>query len=109
MASRFIAYVPKPTKEKQGSKPLYKSGNSWQIKRNLVPIRVPAIDSDLLAQKHNRGNKIIVKGILIQPIFTVLILIEVESLTKVCNSNNNNNKDSNDSELPLIHKIRLSY
>jgi hypothetical protein len=28
MASRFIAYVPKPTKEKHGSKPLDKIGNS---------------------------------------------------------------------------------
>ena len=46
MASRFIAYVSKPTKEKHGSKPLGKSGNSRQIERNPMPIGVSAIDSD---------------------------------------------------------------
>jgi hypothetical protein len=77
MASRFIAYVPKPTKEKHGSKPLYKSGNSRQIERNPVPIEVPAIDSNLLPQKYNSSDRIIVEGILIQHILLCLILSRI--------------------------------
>jgi hypothetical protein len=38
IASCFIAYIPKPTKEKYSSKLLYKSSNSWQIERNPIPI-----------------------------------------------------------------------
>jgi hypothetical protein len=109
MASRFIAYVPKPTKEKHGGKPLYKSGNSRQIKRNPVPIEVPAIDSDLPLQKCNGGDRIIVEGILIQHILLSLILIEVESLTEICNSSDNGNEDSDNSEFPPIHKIIPNY
>jgi hypothetical protein len=109
MASCFIAYVPKPTKEKHGGKPLYKSGNSQQIKQNPVPIEVPAIDSDLLPQKCNSGDRIIVEGILIQHILLCLILIEVESLTEICNSSDNGNEDSDDSEFPPIHKIIPNY
>jgi hypothetical protein len=106
MASRFIAYVPKPTKEKHGSKPLDKIGNGRQIERNPIPIGVSAIDSGLLAQKCNSGDGIIVEGILIQHILLCLILIEAESLTEICNSSDNGNEDSDDSEFPPIHKIR---
>jgi len=107
MASRFIAYVPKLTKEKHSSKPLNKISNSQQIKQNPMPIRVSAIDSNLLAQKCNNSNSIIVKSILIQHILLCLILIEAESLIEICNSSNNNNKDLDNSKFPLIHKIRL--
>ena len=109
MASCFIAYVPKPTKEKYSSKLLDKIGNSRQIEQNPMPIRVSAIDSDLPAQKCNSSDSIIVEGILIQHILLCLILIEVESLTEICNSSNNCNKDSDDSKFPPIHKIRPNY
>jgi hypothetical protein len=73
MAARFITYVPKPTKEKHISKLLCKStlkefstsNNSQLIKRNPVPVKVSAIESDFLIQKVNRDNGIIVEGILI--------------------------------------------
>lgn len=109
MASRFIAYVPKPTTEKHGSKPLYKTGNSQQIERNPMPIGMHAINSKLPAQKYDGGDGIIVEGILIQHILLCLILIEVEPLTEICNSSDNGNEDSDDSEFPPIHKIRPNY
>jgi hypothetical protein len=109
MASCFIAYIPKPTKEKYSSKPLYKSSNSRQIKQNPVPIEVPAIDSNLPVQKYNSSNRIIVEGILIQHILLYLILIEVESLTEICNSSNNSNKDSDNSKFLSIYKIIPNY
>jgi hypothetical protein len=109
MASRFIAYIPKPTKEKHGGKPLYKSSNGWQIERNPVPIEVPAIDIDLPPQKCNSGDRIIVEGILIQHILLYLILIEVESLTEICNSSDNGNENLDNSEFPPIYKIIPNY
>jgi hypothetical protein len=66
MASRFIPYVPKPTNEKYSNKLLCKNVPKQQVKRNSMPIRVSAIDSDLLMQKVNGDNGIIVKGTLIQ-------------------------------------------
>jgi hypothetical protein len=109
MASCFIAYVPKPTKEKHSSKPFDKISNSQQIEQNPMPIGVSAIDSNLLAQKCNSGDSIIVEGILIQHILLCLILIEAESLTEICNSSDSHNKDSDNSEFPPIHKIRSNY
>jgi hypothetical protein len=109
IASCFIAYIPKPTKEKYSSKLLYKSNNSQQIERNPIPIRMPAINSNLLAQKYNSSNRIIVEGILIQPILLYLILIKVESLTEICNCSNNSNKNSDNSEFLPIYKIRPNY
>lgn len=74
-----------------------------------MPVRVLAIDSDLLAQKYNSVDKIIVKGILIQHILLCLILIKVESLTEICNSSDNSNKNLDNSEFPLIYKIKTNY
>ena len=72
MATRFIAYVPKPTKEKHISKSLCKStlkefstsNNNQLIKRNPVPIKVSAIESDFLIQKVNGDDGIMVEGTL---------------------------------------------
>ena len=72
MATRFIAYVPKPTKEKHISKSLCKStfkefstsDNNRPIERNPVPVKVSAIESDFLIQKVNRDDGIMVEGIL---------------------------------------------
>jgi hypothetical protein len=69
MATR---YVPKPTKEKHSSKPLYKttlkefstSNNNQPIKRNHLPIRVSAIESDFLMQKLNGDDEIMIEGTL---------------------------------------------
>jgi hypothetical protein len=66
MASRFIPYVPKPTNEKYSSKQLCKNVPKQQIERNSVPIRVSAMDSDLLMQKVNGDDGIMVEGTLIQ-------------------------------------------
>ena len=71
MANCVIPYVPKPTNEKYSSKPLCKNvpkqpstiDSSRQIERNSVPIRASAMDSDLLMQKANGGDLIIVRGI----------------------------------------------
>jgi hypothetical protein len=72
MATRFIAYLPKPTKEKHISKSLCKSilkefstfDNNQLIKQNPILVKVSAIKSDFLIQKVNSDNTIIVKGIL---------------------------------------------
>jgi hypothetical protein len=66
MANRFIPYVPKPAHEKYRSKPLCKNvpqefsifDGSQKIERN--PVRVSAIDSDLLTQKVNGDGGIMV-------------------------------------------------
>jgi hypothetical protein len=71
MATRFIAYLPKPTKEKHISKSLYKStlkefstsNNNQLIERNPIPVKVFAIESDFIIQKVNRDDAIIVEGI----------------------------------------------
>lgn len=109
MANCFIAYTSKPTKENHDSKPPYKSNHGRQIERNSVLLRVPAIDSDLPAQNGNSCDRIIVEGILIKYILLYLILIELGSVTEICNSSNNGNKDSDNSEFPPIHKIRPNY
>jgi hypothetical protein len=57
MTTRFIAYIPEPTKERHSSKPLCKNMpngfstfyNSQPIYRNLVPIRLSAVDAAALA------------------------------------------------------------
>lgn len=72
MATHFIAYVPKPTKEKHISKSLCKSmlkefntsDNNQPIERNPMPIKVSAIESGFLIQKVNRNDRIMVEGIL---------------------------------------------
>ena len=72
MATRFIAYVPKLTKEKHIGKSLCKSmlkefspsDNDQPIERNSVPVKVSAIESDFLIQKVNRDDRIMVEGIL---------------------------------------------
>jgi hypothetical protein len=109
IASCFILYIPKLTKEKYNSKLLDKSSNSQQIEQNPIPIRVSAIDSNLLVQKYNSTDRIIAESIYIQYILLCQILTEVESLTEICNSSNNSNKDSDNSKFPLIYKIRPNY
>ena len=72
MATRFINYVPKPTKEKHISKSLCKStlkefstsDNNQPIEQNPMPVKVSAIDSDFLIQKVNGDDVIMVEGIL---------------------------------------------
>ena len=72
MATRFITYVPKPTKEKHISKSLCKStlkefstsDNNQPIERNPMPVKVSAIESDFLIQKVNGDDGIMVEGIL---------------------------------------------
>jgi hypothetical protein len=75
IATCFIAYIPKPAKEKHSSKPLGKSSNSWQIEQNPILVEVPIIDSELPAQKYNSNNRIVVEGMLIQYILLYLVLI----------------------------------
>ena len=71
MATRFIPYVYKPTNAKYSNKPLYKSmpidtfHNSRQNEQNSRPI-MSAVDGDLLMQKVNGDDGIIVKGTLTQ-------------------------------------------
>jgi hypothetical protein len=75
MANRFIAYVPKLTKEKR-SRPLCKSvpkefgtfDNSQQTERNSMLTRAFAVESDLPVEKMNRDNGIMVGGTLPQHI-----------------------------------------
>jgi hypothetical protein len=63
MATRFITYVPKPTKEKHISKSLYKStlkefstsDNNQLIERNNMPVKVSAIENDFLIQEGEWG------------------------------------------------------
>jgi hypothetical protein len=72
MATRFITYVPKPTKAIHSSKPLCKStlkefstsDNNQPTTQNPLPVKVSAIESDFLIQKVNRDDAIIVEGIL---------------------------------------------
>lgn len=58
-------------------------------------IRTSAVDIDLLMQKVNKDNKIMVKGTLIQHNLYYLILTEVESLVKVFNNSDNSNETIN--------------
>jgi hypothetical protein len=74
MATRFIAYIPKPTKEKHISRSLCEStlkefstsDNNQPIERNPVPVRDSAIESDFLLQKVNRTDGMMVQGTLTQ-------------------------------------------
>jgi hypothetical protein len=76
MATHFIAYVPKPTKENHISKSLCKStlkefstsDNNQPIERNPMPVKVSTIESDFLIPKVNGEDGIIVEGILIHHI-----------------------------------------
>jgi hypothetical protein len=76
IATCFIAYVPKLTKEKHIIKLLYKSilkefstsDNNQPIEQNPVSVKVSAIESDFLIQKVNRDDRIMVEGILIHHI-----------------------------------------
>jgi hypothetical protein len=115
IANCFIPYIPKLTNEKHSSKPPCKSvpkqpstvGSSQQIERNSTPIRAPAEDSDLLMQKVNRDNRIIVRGIHIYPILLYLILIRLESLTKIWKSSNNSDEDEDDMYFPTVRSSQL--
>jgi hypothetical protein len=77
MATRFIAYVPKPTKEKHISKSLCKStlkdfstsDNNQPIERNPMPVRISAIESDFLIQEVNGNDGMMVQGTLTQYIY----------------------------------------
>jgi hypothetical protein len=116
MANRFIPYVPKLTNKKYSSKPLCKNVpkqpstvDSGQIKRNSVPIRASAVDSDVPTQKVNRDNRIIVGGTLTLHISSCLILIHVESLTRIFKSSDNVNKDVYNSEFPSVLKVVSNY
>jgi hypothetical protein len=114
MATRFISYVPKPTKEKHSNKPLCKNmlkefstfDDSKQIERNPMPIRVSAVDSDFLMQKVNGDDGIMDKGILTQYILSCLILMQLESLTvtETCKSSDNGNEDVYDDEFPPFQR-----
>ncbi len=64
MANCFIPYVPKPTNEKQGSKPHCKGG--WQIERTSVPVKACPVGSDLPTQEAKKDNEIVVEGTLPQ-------------------------------------------
>jgi hypothetical protein len=72
MATRFIAYVPKPTKEKHIGKSLCKntlkefstSDNNQPIERNSVPVKVSAIESDFLIRKVNADDGVMIEGTL---------------------------------------------
>jgi hypothetical protein len=72
MATRFIAYVPKPTKEKHVGESLYKSthkefstsDNNQLIEQNPAPDKVSATESDFLIQKVNGDDGIVVESIL---------------------------------------------
>jgi hypothetical protein len=70
MTTRFITYVPKPTKTKDSSKPLCKStlkefstSDSNQLPtRNPLPVKVSAMENDFLIQKANGNDGIMVQG-----------------------------------------------
>ena len=70
IATRFITYVPKPTKEKHISKSLCKStlkdfstsNNNQPIQRNPMPVKIPAMESDSFIQGVNRNDRLIVQG-----------------------------------------------
>jgi hypothetical protein len=74
-----------------------------------VPIRAPAVDSDLLMQKVNRYNRIMAKGIRIYPILLRSILTRLESLTEICKSSNNSDDDEDDTYFPTVTALDLSH
>jgi hypothetical protein len=73
-----------------------------------MPIRVSAVD-DLLMQKLNGDQGVMVERTLVQHILLCLILIQVESLTEICKSSNNGNEDSDDTEFPPVPEIGPNY
>ena len=113
MANRFIPYVPKPTNEKQSNKPLCKNlpkqpstiDSSQHIKWNSTPIRASAMDSDLLMQKVNGDDGIMVEGTLIQHNLWCLILIQVERLVEVFNNSDNGNETIDDTYFPTVPEL----
>jgi hypothetical protein len=66
--------------------------DSLQVERNSLPMRVFAVNSDMLMQKVNGDNGIIVGGMLTQRILPCLILTCIESLKEICKSSDNGNK-----------------
>jgi hypothetical protein len=70
MTTRFITYVPKPTKAIDRSKPLCKStlkefstlDNNQLSTRNPLPVKVSVMESDFLIQKANGNDGILVQG-----------------------------------------------
>jgi hypothetical protein len=73
-----------------------------------VPIKM-SIRNDLLIQRVNREDGIMVEGKItfVQHILLYLILMQVESLTEICKSINN--KDLDDSEFPPVLEIGPHY
>jgi hypothetical protein len=77
MTTRFITYVPKPTKAKDNSKPLCKStlkelstsDNNQLLTRNPLPVKVSAMESDFLIQKANGNDGMLVQGTLAHYIY----------------------------------------
>jgi hypothetical protein len=83
--------------------------DSQQIERNSVPIRVSAMDSNLLTQWVNRDDGIMVEGMLTQHLLSCLVLMQVESLTEICKSSDNGNEDIDDSEFPSVPEVISNY
>lgn len=77
--------------------------NGRQLERNSLPVRGSAADSDLLIQDVNRDNRTLVGSVLTQHILLCLILMQVESLTKICKSNDNSNENLYNKESPPVY------
>ena len=113
MATRFIAYDLKLMKEKYISKSLCKStlkefgtsNNNQSIKRNPLPVRVSAMESDSLTQKVNRDDRIMIEGTLTHYIYHCQILMRVESLTEICRSSDSGDRDEDDTYFPTVQEL----
>jgi hypothetical protein len=113
MTTRFIAYVPKPTKEKHIIKSLCKStlkefstsDNNQSMERHLLPVRVSAIESDFLTQKVNGDDGIVLEGTLKHHIYRCQILMQVESLTEICRSSDSGDEDEDDTYFPTVQEL----
>jgi hypothetical protein len=77
MTTCFITYVPKPTKTKDNSKPLFKStlkelgtsDNNQLLTQNPLPVKVSAMKSDFLIQKANGNDGMTIQGTLAHYIY----------------------------------------
>jgi len=70
-----------------------------------VPIRASTTDSDLLMLKVNRDNRIIVEGTATHYIYCCQILMQVESLTKICKGSNKGNEDEDNTYFPTVQEL----
>ena len=68
----------------------------------MPEVRLVSAVDDLLMQRVNGGDWIMVEGTLVHHILLCRILMQVESLTEICNSSDNGNEDSDDSEFPSV-------